>query len=164
MKTLCLVRHAKSSWDDATLPDRERPLAERGWRELATIGKRLAQRERRPDLILSSPATRALATAEAIAQALDYRRKHILVDERLYAQQADTLLEVVRALGERHKYVLLVGHNPELSELAQRLSGDIAHLPTCAVAEFRFDIKSWADVGTVAPERVELDCPKPNKA
>jgi len=163
MKTLCLVRHAKSSWDDAVLPDRDRPLAERGWRELAKMGKRLARRECRPDLILTSPALRALTTTEGIAKALDYRRRQIVVDDRLYAHEAEELLELVRALAGWHKCVMLVGHNPELSELAQRLSSDIASLPTCAVAELRFDSKSWADVGKAAPARVELDYPKKGK-
>lgn len=160
MKTLFLVRHAKSSWDDASLPDRDRPLAERGLRDVEKMGKRLAKREVEPDLILSSPALRARATAEAIAELLDYRHRDIVVDERLYACQADDLLEVIRALGDKPKRVMLVGHNPELSELAQRLSGEIVELPTCAIAEFRFDTKSWADIGKREPAQVALDYPK----
>ncbi|SFA89127.1 SixA phosphatase family protein [Azotobacter beijerinckii] len=160
MKTLWLVRHAKSSWDDAALADRDRPLADRGWRDVAKMGRRLAQRGVTPDLILSSPTIRALATAEAIARALDYGRKHIVVDDRLYTCQADDLLEVVQALGDQPKSVLLVGHNPELSEFAHLLSSEITYLPTCTVAEFRFATKSWAEVGKIPSERVMLDYPK----
>ncbi len=75
MKTLFLIRHAKSSWDDTALPDKERPLNDRGLRDAPKMGERLAKRDVKPDLILSSPAVRALRTAEIIAKKLDYRRK-----------------------------------------------------------------------------------------
>ena len=84
MKTLFLIRHAKSSWDDTALPDKDRPLNDRGRRDAPKMGERLAKRDVKPSLILSSPAVRALRTAEIIAKKLDYRRK-IVVNERLYA-------------------------------------------------------------------------------
>ena len=99
MKTLFLVRHAKSSWDDISLPDRDRPLADRGKRDVAKMSKRLADRGVKPDLILSSPALRALTTAEAIAKQFCIKRKDIVVDDRLYAHPADDLLDVIQALG-----------------------------------------------------------------
>jgi phosphohistidine phosphatase len=160
MKTLFLVRHAKSSWDDATLSDRDRPLNDRGKRDAPKMGERLAKRDVSPDLILSSPAVRALETAEIIAKKLDYRRKDIVVDDRLYAVAADDLLDVIHKLDDRLRRVMLFGHNPELTELAHRLSGKISHLPTCAVAEFRFDAKSWSKIGKVKPTKVALDYPK----
>src|SRR5436189_490239 len=85
MKTLFLIRHAKSSWDDTALPDKDRPLNDRGKRDALKMGKRLAKRDVKPDLILSSPARRALRTAEVVAKKLDYKRKHIVGDDRLYA-------------------------------------------------------------------------------
>lgn len=160
MKRLFLIRHAKSSWDDAALADRERPLNERGKRDAPKIGERLARREVKPDLILASPAVRALMTAKIIAGKLDYKRKHIGVDDRLYAAQADDLLEIIHALDDRLQCVMIVGHNPELSELAQRLCGEIGHLPTGAVAEFGFAAKSWADIGACPTTTVALDYPK----
>ena len=75
MKTLFLIRHAKSSWDDTALPDKDRPLADRGRRDAPKMGKRLAKRDVKPDLILSSPARRALTTAEIVAKKLDYKLK-----------------------------------------------------------------------------------------
>src|SRR5437899_10475758 len=92
MKTLFLVRHAKSSWDDTALPDKDRPLNDRGKRDAPKMGERLAKRDVKPDLILSSPARRALTTAEIIAKKLDYKRKDIVADDRLYAGEADDLL------------------------------------------------------------------------
>jgi phosphohistidine phosphatase len=160
MKTLFLVRHAKSSWDDTTLSDRDRPLNGRGKRDAPKMGERLAKRDVNPDLILSSPAVRALETAEIIAKKLDYRRKDIVVDDRLYAVAADDLLDVIHKLDDKLRRVMLFGHSPELTELAHRLSSKISHLPTCAVAEFTFDAKSWSKIGKVKPAKVALDYPK----
>lgn len=160
MKTLFLVRHAKSTWDDIALPDRDRPLADRGRRDATKMGKRLAERNVKLDMIMSSPATRALATAEVIAKKLDFKRKDIVVNDRLYACEVDDLLNVIREVGKKLKCVMLVGHNPELAELAHYLSSDITHLPTCAIAEFRFDAKSWSDIGKTTPALVGLDYPK----
>jgi len=160
MKTLFLVRHAKSSRDDSAMPDKDRPLNDRGKRDAPKMGERLAKRDVKPDLVLSSPATRALTTAEIIAKKLDYKVKDIVVDERLYAVGADDLLDVVRQLGDKLGRVMLVGHNPELTELAHRLSSKITDMPTCAVAEFTFDAKSWSNVGKDKPATVVLDYPK----
>jgi phosphohistidine phosphatase len=160
MKTLILIRHAKSSWADAASADRDRPLDDRGERDVAMMGKRLAERSAKPDLILSSPATRALATAEVIAKRLDYRRKDIVVNDRLYASTAEALLDVIQALDDKLKRVVLVGHNPEMTELAHQLSSEIGDMATCAVAEFRFDVNSWSEIGSAAPVQVALDFPK----
>jgi phosphohistidine phosphatase len=160
MKTLFLVRHAKSSRDDPMLPDKERPLNDRGRRDAPRMGERLAKHDVKPDLIVSSPALRALATAEIIAKKLDYKAGHIVVDERLYAASAEDVLKLIRELGEKSKRVMLFGHNPAFAELAHRLSNTITDMPTCAVAEFAFDIKSWSDVGKRAPAKVMLHHPK----
>ena len=122
MKTLFLIRHAKSSWDDTALPDKDRPLNDRGKRDAPKMGKRLAKRDVKPDLILSSPAKRALTTAEIIAKKLDYKLKDIVVDDRLYAGAVHDLLNVIHKLGDKPKRVILFGHNPELTEFAHRLS------------------------------------------
>jgi phosphohistidine phosphatase len=160
MKTLLLVRHAKSSRDDPATPDKDRPLNNRGKRDAPKMGERLAERDVKPDLILSSPAARALKTAEIVAKKLDYELKDIAVDERLYAVGADDLLDVVRQLGDKLKRVMVVGHNPELTTLAHRFSSEIIHMPTCAVAEFKFDAKSWSTIDKDKPVKVALDYPK----
>jgi len=160
MKTLFLIRHAKSSRDDTALPDKDRPLDDRGKRDAPRMGKRLAERDVKPDLILSSPAMRALTTAEIIAKKLDYKRKDIVVDDRLYASEADDLLNVIHKLDDKLERVMLFGHNPELTELAHRLSSEIASMPTCAVAEFTFGAQSWSNIGKTKPARVALDYPK----
>jgi len=160
MKTLFLVRHAKSSRDDPSLPDRDRPLDDRGRQDAPKMGRRLAKRDVKPDLLLSSPALRALTTAQLIAEEIGYKRKNIVVDDRLYASSAGDLLAVIRALDKKLNRVMLFGHNPEFTDLAHRLSSEIIDMPTSAVVEFDFDTKAWSDVGEVKPANVVLDCPK----
>jgi phosphohistidine phosphatase len=160
MKTLLLVRHAKSSRDDPALSDKDRPLNARGERDAPEMGARLAKRNVKPDLILSSPASRALKTAAIIAKKLDYKSKDIVVEDRLYAVGADDLLDVILELDDKLERVMVFGHNPEMTELAHRLSSKITDMLTCAVAEFTFDSKSWSNVGTDKPATVALDYPK----
>jgi len=160
MKTLFLVRHAKSSRDDPSLPDRERPLDDRGKRDAPKMGKRLAKRHAKLDLLVSSPALRALTTAHLIADEMGYKRKDIVVDDRLYASSPDDLLAVIRALDNKLDRVMLVGHNPEFSNLAHRLSSEIVDMPTSAVIEYHFDTKAWTVIGEVEPAKTVLDYPK----
>ncbi len=160
MKTLFIVRHAKSSWDDITVPDRDRPLNDRVKRDAPRMGKRLAKRDLKVDLVLSSPANRALTTAQIIAKKLDYKLKDIVVDDRLYPGAVDDLLNIIHKLGDKLDRVMLVGHNPVLAELAHRLSSEITDMPTCAVAEFTFNAKSWPDVSNATLATVSLDYPK----
>lgn len=124
------------------------------------MGKRLARRDVKPGLLLSSPALRALTTAQLIAEEVGYRHKDIVVDDRLYASSADDLLAVIRALDNKLNRVMLFGHNPEFTDLAHQLSSDIVDLPTSAVVEFDFDTKAWSDVGEVKPAKVIFDYPK----
>jgi len=147
-------------WEDTALPDKDRPLSDRGRRDVPKMGKRLAKRDVKPDLILSSPAKRALTTAKIIAKKLDYKFKDIVVNDRLYAGAAHDLLNVIHKLGDKPKRVILFGHNPELTELAHRLSSEITHMPTCAVAEFSFNAKSWSRIDNAKLAKVALDYPK----
>jgi phosphohistidine phosphatase len=124
------------------------------------MGKRLAKRGVKPALLLTSPALRALTTAQLVAEELGYKRKDIVVDDRLYAGNPDDLLEFIRALDKKLDCVMLVGHNPEFTYLANRLSSEIIAMPTGAVAEFDFETKTWSDVGAVEPAKALLDYPK----
>jgi phosphohistidine phosphatase len=157
---LFLVRHAKSSRDDPSLLDRDRPLDDRGRRDAPRMGRRLVKRDVKPDLLISSPALRALTTAQLIAEEVGYKREDIVVDNRLYASGPDDLLAVIRALDKKLDRVMLVGHNPEFTDLAHRLSSEIVDMPTSAVAEFNFDTKAWSEVGEVGPVKAVLDYPR----
>ena len=124
------------------------------------MGKRLAKRDVKLDLLVSSPALRALTTAQLIAEEVGYKRKDIVVDNRLYASGPDDLLAVIRALDKKLDRVMLFGHNPEFTDLAHRLSSEIIDMPTSAVVEFSFDTKAWSHVGEFKAAKVVFDYPK----
>ncbi|MGE4474090.1 MULTISPECIES: SixA phosphatase family protein [Stutzerimonas] len=151
MKTLYLVRHAKSSWDDPTLADHDRPLAKRGLRQLEEIGPWLAARGVRPQRLLCSTAARAQATARPLAEAMGYPPAAIDYQARLYACTPDALLAVIGEQPDDLQSLMLVGHNPELTELATRLGAGIEHMPTCAVVELVFASGRWAGIESQAP-------------
>lgn len=159
MKTLILVRHAKSSWKKP-LPDHLRPLNKRGQRDAPMMGERLARREIEPDAIITSPATRALVTAEVIAQEIGHPRDEIRIDERLYGASAFELLEIIQELDDYLDCVMLLGHDPGLTDLANDLGCDIDNVPTCGVVELEFDTDSWALIDDVDPTRIDFDYPK----
>jgi phosphohistidine phosphatase len=160
-RTLFLVRHAKASRDDPTLPDRARPLTKRGVRDAAAMARRLANRAEQPDLIITSPAVRARRTAEAMAAALDLELESLVVDERIYDASARTLLGVIRALDPRLERVMLVGHHPGMTDVANLLAGtDIAKIPTCGIAYLQLDSPTWAATGEDSATLVDLDSPK----
>jgi phosphohistidine phosphatase len=161
MKTLMLVRHAKSSWKERGLPDHERPLNKRGRRDAPMMGERLARRGVEVDLIICSSATRAVATAEAMGEALEYAWDEIVVEERLYEAYAEEILEVIEGQDDWVDHLMLIGHNPGLTTLANRLSSHgIENVPTSAVVELRYDIEGWTEVGDVEPVEVGFDYPK----
>lgn len=160
MKTLVLVRHAKSAWGDPTLPDHDRPLNDRGRRDAPEMGRRLRERGTMPDAILSSTAVRARSTAEALAEALGVDGSGLRLDERLYGSSPETILDVVGELEDELTTAIVVAHDPGLSDLAYRLSGEIEHMPTCAVAEFRFAAWSWAELRETEPVDIRFDTPR----
>jgi phosphohistidine phosphatase len=144
MKNLIVIRHAKSAWDDPSLADIDRPLNKRGKRDAPFMGALLKFRDMEPDLIVSSHAKRAQKTAGLIAEAVGYDSDAIAVDERIYLQGVPALIESIRALDDAHDRVYFIGHNPDLTELVNRLAGEnLSELPTCGVAAIRFDVESW---------------------
>lgn len=160
-KTLYLVRHAKSSWGDPELADIDRPLNKRGGRSCQEMGDRMKKYGWMPELILSSPANRAITTARCIAQQIGYPEADIVVDENIYCSSAGTLCDILQRLDERYAQVMLVGHNPDMTGLVNRLCGPvISDMPTCAIAMVRLDIDHWTETGAVAGELADYDFPK----
>jgi phosphohistidine phosphatase len=161
VKQLILFRHAKSSWDD-DLDDVDRPLASRGERDAPRMGKRLKARHARPTLLVASHATRAQQTAELIARALGVGPKQLKTDKALYLASPDAILGVVADLDDAHSCVLLVGHNPGLTELVNRLLPQVAldGLPTSGVVAIDFAATSWKDTGTADARLAYYDYPK----
>jgi len=146
MKTLMLLRHAKSSWDDQSLSDRERPLTKRGVAAAPRMGHLLADERLVPDLILSSPAVRARKTAQAAAKACGYRGKVELVEDLYLATAGKLLGEAQSRSPENVERLLLVAHNPGMEDLVTILSGRRERFPTAALAVFEVGIDRWKDL------------------
>ncbi|CAM5184736.1 histidine phosphatase family protein [Oligella ureolytica] len=160
MKTLLLVRHAKSSWSDPSLSDKARPLNKRGKRDVITMGQRLFNRQVKPDLIVVSSAVRTTVTAQAIAKEIEYDQENIILEDKLYACQPEYLLETVQAFDNDLDYVMLVGHFPELNDFLFMFTSEIEHMPTCAMAELKFDVNDWAKIRQDNLEALLFDYPK----
>ena len=143
MKTLLVLRHAKSSWKDPAVTDHDRPLNSRGKRDAPRIGKIIAAEEVRPDIILSSTAKRARRTAEDVSDAVGLSGKAVVLDSRLYLAEPAEIVNVVRNAGSDVRCVLVVGHNPGLEVLVMRLTGHAEPLPTAAVAAVGLPMDSW---------------------
>lgn len=142
MKTLLLLRHAKSSWEDPGVRDFDRPLAERGERDAPRIGKALRKRGISPDLIRCSPAARAKATIEAVAHAAKLKAE-VQFDESLYGASPAELMRLINRLPEQFSSALLVGHNPGFEDIVARLSGSHERMPTAALACLEFQVDQW---------------------
>lgn len=161
MKRLYLIRHAKSSWKDQDLTDIERPLNTRGKRDAPCMGKRLKDLKVHPDLIVSSPAKRALKTAKVIAREIGYPKKRIETDESIYLAGVSTLLLVIQNIEDSYQQVILFGHNPGFTELAEYLTDQqFDNIPTCGIVCMDFDIESWKEVAEGKGILVSFDYPK----
>lgn len=160
-KTLYLVRHAKSSWKDSSLGDRDRPLNKRGRRSARDMGARLAKQGHLPDLIISSPAKRAYSTAKKIARAAGYDKSDIRKEENLYFAGIFSMCNVLEELDDIFESVMMVGHNPAMTNLLNTLcETSIVNMPTCAIAIIQFDFDSWPDLGSEDGTLIGYDYPK----
>jgi phosphohistidine phosphatase len=165
MKRVYLLRHAKSSWAEPGLPDIERPLNKRGQKDAPMMGKRLNKRKVSPQLLISSPAKRALATARIIAEKIGYPQAQIEISDEVYAAGATTLLRIVKRVDDSIVRVMLVGHNPELEGFLNYLVPDqIDKVPTCAVACIDFAVDSWKKVARKKGTLAFFDYPKKQSA
>jgi len=145
MKTVLLLRHAKSSWSNANLLDFERPLNDRGRAAAKRIGQHIAKHKLNPDLVLSSPAARARETADLVLKSAKLQVE-LRQDERIYEAGSLRLLEVISQIDEDKKNVLLVGHNPGIEELLRLLTDHEAHMSTAALAKIKIAVKTWDNV------------------
>lgn len=146
VKTILVMRHAKSSWDDESMPDQDRPLNKRGKHDAPRMGDLLKTEGLLPDLIISSSAKRAQSTVELVAEAADYTGE-IRWDDSLYATGPEAYVAVMRTLPDDVGKVMVVGHNPGLEELVAMLTDEWARLPTSAIAEIKLNLSHWAELG-----------------
>ena len=162
MKRLTLLRHAKSSWKERHLADHDRPLSERGERDAPKMGARLSARKARPSLILSSSAARAFATAKHVAEALAYPLEFLQTEPRLYLASPNDILELIRSQEDNFSDLLIVGHNPGLTDLANQLLPDLGldNLPTAGVVAIEFAARKWSKLTESDSTMLYLDYPK----
>jgi len=145
MKTLYLLRHAKSSWDDPGLKDLDRPLNERGLKAAPRIGKYMRKEKIRPDLVLSSPALRAKQTTKLVCEGAGLTGV-VDFNERIYEASAHRLFEIVAGLEDRFGSAMMVGHNPGFEEFLAALTGQSQRMPTAALACIELNLEKWSDI------------------
>ncbi len=147
MKTLYLIRHAKSSWETMNLTDFDRTLNERGKKNAPEMGKFLKKEKIFPDLIVTSSAKRALKTARIIAEEIGYPKNKIEEEIKIYEATVPTLLKIINSIPDENRVVFLFGHNPGFTDLLNYLTdGNISNIPTCGIAKIEFDADSWKEI------------------
>ncbi|WP_375433791.1 histidine phosphatase family protein [uncultured Hymenobacter sp.] len=162
MKSLYLMRHAKSSWSFDDLTDEQRPLNDRGRDDAPRMGQALAKRNIKIDLLLSSAAVRALTTAALVAKEIEYLPERIAVRPEIYHADVQTLLDIVRSCPDEANSVLLVGHNNTISEFADLLSPGALHeeIPTAGIVCLHLQVDRWVDANQSNTEFYFFDRPR----
>jgi phosphohistidine phosphatase len=145
MKSILVLRHAKSSRKDPDLTDHDRPLNKRGKRDAPRMGRLLKKEDLVPDIIISSTAMRARGTAEAVAKASGYKGD-ITFNGSLYAAGPQAYIDALHELSDDYVRVLTIGHNPGLEELVEMLTGEIHLMPTCSLVHVKLSVSRWSDI------------------
>lgn len=147
MKTLHILRHGKSSWDYPGIDDLDRPLIDRGIKNVIATGNYLLETFGEPDIIISSPAIRALHTAMLIARTCNVSYGKVIIDERIYENYSSSIIEVVEEMPANYDKIVVVGHNPMLTEFCNLFLPDyLENLPTAGLVTLTFDIREWSIV------------------
>ena len=161
MKTLLLIRHAKSSWDTPGLSDFDRPLNERGKKEAPEMAKRVKDRKIEIDLLVSSPAKRARKTARFFAETFGFKKDDILLVEDLYAATSASFEKTVRGLEDKRDVVAVFSHNPGITVFANSLTNvRVDDMPTCSIFALSAETDSWADFADAGKKFLFFDYPK----
>lgn len=163
MKNLFLLRHAKSSWANPGQDDFDRPLNDRGKKNIPLMGAVLKNLFIIPDLIISSPAVRAISTSKKMATEIGYDTQHIIIDLRIYEANVKDLLEVVNGISNDYNDVFLVGHNPGFTRFANYLcDAGIDNIPTCGIVQINFELDNWNMITKNSGVLKYYDYPKNN--
>lgn len=161
MKNLFLTRHAKSSWSNPGLADIDRPLNERGKKAAPVMGRLIVDKGEKPELLISSPANRALSTAKAFGEVMGLVENDIIVNRAIYGAGAQQLLELVQNQDDLHKSIMLFGHNPTFTSFVNMLTGsNIMNVVTCGVVRINFEYSSWIDIDFGSGRLVYYEYPK----
>lgn len=160
-KQLLLIRHAKSDWGSASLTDFNRPLNRRGNSNAPEMAERMVKQRIVPQLIVSSPAVRALTTARYFAKTWHITNEDIVEEKAIYEANVKTLLGVVNHLPQQFEQIALFGHNPGLTDLANYLSnGHIYNMPTCSIVIIEFPFENWEEISSDTGKVMLFDYPK----
>lgn len=161
MKRIILVRHAKSSWKNDDLSDFERPLNDRGKRDVITMGERFKKYRYRPDVMVSSPAKRAKVTAKGLAEAIEFPEDKMLLTDNLYMASERIYYEILHEMPNKIDTAMLVSHNPGTTHFINHVSDAfIDNVPTLGIGVVEFDIGDWRDVASGSGKLVLFDFPK----
>lgn len=161
MKKLLLVRHAKSSWNEPSQSDFDRPLNDRGHKDAPRMAKRLLKENISIDAFVSSPAVRALTTAEYFAEAYDVKKKKVIQEPSLYLAEPKVFFNIISKLDDDYKTVAIFSHNPGISEFVNQLGvARVDDMPTCAIFGVQADVKSWKDFESAEKKFWLFDYPK----
>ncbi|MEZ5561891.1 MAG: histidine phosphatase family protein [Gammaproteobacteria bacterium] len=161
LRRLTLLRHAKSSWQETGASDHDRPLSQRGRQDAPVMGRRLLARGSRPSLILCSTALRARHTAQIIARELGYPGEFLQREPGLYLATPEQIMAVLAGQADAFRNIIVCGHNPGLTELANRLAGsDIDNIPTCGMVAIDLDLESWTEIANASGSLQLYDYPK----
>lgn len=161
MKTLYLVRHAKSDWENGTILDIERPLNERGYSNANMMSKAFKSKFSNPDVIISSPAIRAMTTALIFSRNIGYNADLIQIKTNLYETNKNEYLTIVSKMDDQYDSMMLFAHNPTISDFADMLCQALPfEMSTCAIAGIKFEINSWQDLKGKKGELFLFDFPK----
>ena len=147
MKKVLLMRHAKSSWKDANIPDHDRPIKKKGEKEVKAMAKMLKKKGNLPDIILCSSAERAKQTAVLLKKVASYEGKIEYLD-KLYMAEVPDLIAVLKEAPKKAKSVMVIGHNPGLEAFLQTLTGKVETLPTSSIAYISLPIDDWKELNT----------------
>ena len=145
MRKLLIMRHAKSSWDNAEISDFDRPLNPRGLQAAPFMGSQIYKNNLIPDLIVSSPAKRAKQTAVLVRGSAGVET-NIEFEEKIYEASPTTLLYITSEISDKYKSVLIIGHNPGIEGFIRILTSETHQMPTAAVAQISLNIEKWADI------------------
>ncbi len=160
MKNLYLIRHAKSSWENPSLTDFNRPLNERGKRDAPFMGKILSGKNILPDIVYSSSAKRALKTAKIICEKINFPVEKIKMEDTIYEASVTNLLKIVQSTEESNNSVMLFGHNPGLTSLQNKVcEKEIDNIPTCGIVCIEFDCL-WEAINDNTGELIFFEYPK----
>lgn len=160
-KQLLLIRHAKSDWDDFSLTDFKRPLNSRGEKNAPEMALRLKKKGIIPEQIISSPALRAMLTAQHFADVLGIDKKDIVKEMEIYDALPSTLLDVVNNLDDKVSFTALFGHNPAITYLVPDLcNSDLGNIPTCGMVMIHFPFDHWNLISAGTGELIFFDYPK----